>query len=395
MGYKYVTRKNVLFVEVDRELGGSIYSTIVLAEKVRKLGYSPYMIIPKDCDWEKLLIGKEIPYIKVKAWPWVKRIEDPLNVLKYIKTFIKGMVNLKAELTIRKYILSNEIGIVHIATLNYGVGDLATRWCGKKLVWHMRECLEEGAGIEFIFPDFSKKRINKADKIIAVSQAVYEKYNKFFISEKIKKIWNGIDEKNFYFRKKILVGNEIKIGIIGRVTREKGHEDIIKAFGLLKRDDIFLEIIGDGDEKYINHLKKICIKEGIDKKTQFRGRLDNIPEVLKGVDIVCVCSWYESFGRITVEAMLSGCLVIGANTAGTLEIINNEVTGFLYQQSDYVDLYNKIVYAVSNIEQSRKIALQGQKYALNNFTAERNAELVIEVYEEIYSNLENDDRKKL
>ena len=54
-------------------------------------------------------------------------------------------------------------------------------------------------------------------------------------------------------------------------------------------------------------------------------------ELRKHADIALMCSRGEALGRVTVEAMLSENLVIGADSAGTKEIIQNKVTGYLYK----------------------------------------------------------------
>lgn len=55
-----------------------------------------------------------------------------------------------------------------------------------------------------------------------------------------------------------------------------------------------------------------------------------------------VCSSSEAFGRVTLESMLSGLPVIGADTAGTGELIINGMNGLLYKNKDENDLALKI-----------------------------------------------------
>lgn len=52
------------------------------------------------------------------------------------------------------------------------------------------------------------------------------------------------------------------------------------------------------------------------------------------MDILCMCSDREAFGLSTVEGMLSGCLIIGTNTGGTTEILEDGTTGLLYAQGE-------------------------------------------------------------
>ena len=96
-----------------------------------------------------------------------------------------------------------------------------------------------------------------------------------------------------------------------------------------------------------------------------------------------VCSKYEAFGRVTVEAMMAGCLVIGANSGGTIELIEDGSTGVLFESGDYVDLVNKMIYVIENKNNAKKIAKNGRNVALQRFTALINASNIRNLYLDI------------
>jgi len=96
-----------------------------------------------------------------------------------------------------------------------------------------------------------------------------------------------------------------------------------------------------------------------------------------------VCSKAEAFGRVTIEGMLSGTLVIGAACGATEELIQNNKTGLLYEYGNENDLTNKIKWAVTNKEIARSIANCGRTYAKENMTAVINAQNVYSLYQEV------------
>ena len=102
----------------------------------------------------------------------------------------------------------------------------------------------------------------------------------------------------------------------------------------------------------------------------------------KKADSAIVASKAEAFGRVTVEAMMAGTLVIGANTAGTKELIG-ENYGLLYEQGNAIDLADKIIYAMQNSEKMSLIAKNAREYSLQRFSAGRNAREIFDVYETI------------
>ena len=60
-------------------------------------------------------------------------------------------------------------------------------------------------------------------------------------------------------------------------------------------------------------------------------------------DILCVPSIDEPLGNVVLEGMVSGCLVIGSNTGGIPDMIKDEITGYLFENGNAVELQNTIV----------------------------------------------------
>lgn len=66
-------------------------------------------------------------------------------------------------------------------------------------------------------------------------------------------------------------------------------------------------------------------------------------QFIRMADVVLICSHWEPFGRVTVEAMLAGKPVIAISGA-TVELIHDGVTGLLYDPGNYSVLANKMRY---------------------------------------------------
>ena len=94
-----------------------------------------------------------------------------------------------------------------------------------------------------------------------------------------------------------------------------------------------------------------------------------------------MCSVSEAFGRVTVEGMLSGALIIGKNCAATCELLQNNKTGLLYYNTN--DLVEKIKYVYDNIDVCKMIAKNGQKDASKRFTSEINGREINEIYKNL------------
>lgn len=140
----------------------------------------------------------------------------------------------------------------------------------------------------------------------------------------------------------------LKLICVGQVKEQKGQIDAIKAAVLLKEKGIAFELlivggINEDDRSYINTLYQLIENNNLSESIRFLGHSDNPTSLLGYADVALNCATNETFGRVTVEAMLSGTAVIGANSAGTAEIIESNITGLLYKPEDSADLADKIL----------------------------------------------------
>ena len=113
------------------------------------------------------------------------------------------------------------------------------------------------------------------------------------------------------------------------------------------------------------------------------GDIEKILKYYKKSDVMIMASECEAFGRTTVEAMQSGCLVIGSDSGATPDILNHGKAGILFKPRDSVDLKNKMIYVMKNKSICRKIAKDGQNRAIRKYTARENAKQIYEVYKSI------------
>lgn len=103
-----------------------------------------------------------------------------------------------------------------------------------------------------------------------------------------------------------------------------------------------------------------------------------------------VSSLYEGFGRITVEALFNGCLVIGYNSGGTKEILEKDELGILYSnQEELVDNMKMVV--SKGIECFFSLIEEAQKKAIKLYTNEQNSINVYDFYQDLKTNF-NENR---
>lgn len=307
-----------------------------------------------------------------------KKLEDKFLESGYdIKFIIKGKNLLGFVNKLSKFIKDNEFDIVHTHLFGADVfGGIAAKRAGVKKIISTEHNINisEGKIKHFVKGVILRKYFTN---VIAISSSVYEYIKeKYGVKpERIVKISNGVDLSKIYWTN-ILEGNVIKIGSIGRLTKQKGYDVLIKALPYLNFN-FNVVVAGDGEEK--NNLINLSNKLKVGDKIDFLGFIDNINSLLTNVDIFVIPSLWEGFGLVAVEALASGKLVIASNIHGLADIIEDGKNGILFNSGDYIDLANKLNYLAKSSRRCKEIADVGYNSS-KNFDIDK----MVNLYQEVY-----------
>ena len=219
----------------------------------------------------------------------------------------------------------------------------------------------------------------KADNIIAISEGVKQSLVKNFNldSSKIQTIYNpSADEKILSLAKedidRDLISNRPLIVSIGRLTKQKDHITLLKAFNKIHSNiDCNLYIIGEGSER--RNLEKFIKNNNIDNKVKLLGYQNNPWKFLSKSNLFVLPSIWEGFGNVIVESMLIGIPVISSDCpSGPREILNNGKSGKLFQVGDYNHLANIMEEIISsdNSELINYAKLRSKDFTIEKITQE-------------------------
>ena len=199
-------------------------------------------------------------------------------------------------------------------------------------VYHVREFLEEDFGSHFIFgKKLKRKLVLWSDKIIFVSKAV-AKSVVGDIPEKGKVIYNGLPSAKV-LRENGSFSKSLRLGVVGNIDISKQQHLAIEYMREIheKYPHISLHIIGDKECPYKHYIQKLVKQMDLHDVIVFDGFVGNVDEIYNKLDVLFMCSRSEAFGRVTIEAMLRNIPVIGFDSGGTSELIDNGVTGFKFK----------------------------------------------------------------
>jgi glycosyltransferase involved in cell wall biosynthesis len=180
-------------------------------------------------------------------------------------------------------------------------------------------------------------------------------------------------------------------GYIGRITPEKGIEDMIHAFENWDKDNTKLIIIGNGDEAYIESLKKIVHKLNLDKIIIFKNAIpfEDIPAYFQLFNISLLLShttpiWKEQFGRVLVESMAAGTPVIGSDSGAIPLVIGD--TGYIVLEQNISAIRQALVEAFENKKKHKLLSQLAQARAKKEFSYEAIAHKTYDFIQEIKKN---------
>ena len=193
-------------------------------------------------------------------------------------------------------------------------------------------------GVVFKIIDFFLSK--NLTSLIAVSNATKETLlnnSNLLKSDKLKSyiIHNGVPKNEFprknYLNIEIIKNNDkvFKIGMVSRLSPDKGHEDLIIAFSKLPSEyqkKMVIIITGEDEKGQKKRLKNLISNLNLDNKIEFLDYVDmDSKKIILSLDLVLsLTREYEGFGLSIAEAMSVGTPVLATNVGGVKEFFNSD-----------------------------------------------------------------------
>ncbi len=261
-----------------------------------------------------------------------------------------------------------------------------------KLVTHWRNppiSLLPGSKFIHRFSPIFYRFLNRyfIDKNVVISDSIKKLLvdKKYAPASHIEVIYNGIDIAKFNTpreraqqiieeRIKRKISNRPVVGMVANFSPQKDHEMVIRACAIIKPEvpDVLFLFIGS---------EKAFVGEGLIKKMQelieslnlqdnviIMGECQNVYEIIPRFDVGVLCSNFEGFGNAIVEYMLAGKPVIGTETGGIVEIIQDGKNGFLVPQNNPVKLAEKLLLILKNKSLATEMGIKARLHAERNFS---------------------------
>jgi glycosyltransferase involved in cell wall biosynthesis len=389
---KDALRYNILFLmNGAKPPRGGEFLTLYLVTRLRRDIFHPLLVYAHNGIIVRRLKEAGIDSVQIPLSSKIANVyprEISLYSPFFVISFLWHLVLSGSIFKLNKILRENNIHLIYCAdNISKLIGGIAGKMAGVKVVAHCHDDFKEdtmGKTMRMFY-------LMLLDRILTVS----DKVKKFFTVKKkgFRKaitVYNGIDTDIFNpqnvsedLRNELGLKKEnIVIGSIGVIEKDKGHRYLVESILRLKAEgipNVVCVICGTGPEE--SCLKEFVRAKGLDSEILFLGFRTDIPRVLKALDIFALMSLtIESFSMAAVEAMAMEVPVIATNIGGLPEVVEDGKTGILVPPGDVNALCGAIKYLVKNQEARLKMGANGRARVLEKFTIEQNVRKTEDVF---------------
>ena len=304
-------------------------------------------------------------------------------------------------------IKENEIDLVHhnnslpgnISTI------LAARMAGVSQISHVRDLKHFSAIDRYIGIS--------VNAFVFMSTAIQQLYQELGISpHKGRVIYDAFDARAFampsspddmartaHLRAELGIGEQdVMISNVGRLEWWKGQDYFVQAIASIVRNaardsktqgTVKAVLIGAPDtsgvsQAFYARLKQMVVDLGLSEHVIFAGFRSDVPQLLAASDVVVHSSSEpEPFGRVVVEAMLTGRPVIATAAGGPFDIIEHQVTGLLVPIKDAPAMTDALWRLIENRDLAKEMGKQARQSAQERFSIKQHITAIQSLYQEV------------
>lgn len=324
-----------------------------------------------------------IPFYRVDFYKTLQRKQIIKNDFIYL---LKKMIAPYCFYKASRIISNHNIEAIYSNTIVIDYGFYLGKKTERPHFWHIREFGKEDHGLSLRCGEKKLyKHMSDSKAIIYISKAIEEKYRSKLNNNTAQYVIHNDISTEFINPKKSFnmdIKSPLHVAIIGTIQKGKGQLEAIQAAELVNkiRKKIILHIAGKTTGEYFDEIKKYVIAHDLSQFVLFDGFIKDVNKYRTNMDVGIVASSYEAFGRVTIEGMLSKLTIIGADVAGTLELINDKKNGLLYHKGDIEQLANNLDMLYNNRIYMKQLAEEGYLEAVEKYTTHRAAKKIADIF---------------
>lgn len=241
---------------------------------------------------------------------------------------------------------------------------------------------------------FSRLKFNHraVEQYICVSKAIENILRSDLKSpEKCLTVHSGIDAQRFEGNsKQFKVHDHFKLPhhtqLIGNISAIADHKDyftFVDAAEMVLKTQPNTKFIVIGDGPLTALITDYITSKNLGKDVLLMGFRDDVPELIKDLDIFLMTSKTEGLGTTLLDAGLNELPIVATRAGGIPEFVEHRQTGLLADVGDAQTLAQQVLELLNDPELGRELGHQAKLKVIHEFSKENTATKTIKIYEQI------------
>jgi len=360
---------------------------IISAENV----FGPEKTTLNECE---LLQAEGIICGIVNLWP--RQVESLLREtaqrgISYHEIHAHSGLDRRALASLRAYVRQNKWDILHSHGYKADVyAWLVSKREGSTIVTTIHGWTTENIKVR-VYESIAAHIWKHFDRVFCVSEDYRKKVRRYGLdAKKLILLRNGILLKELEIpgeaelRQRAATQEKFRVGIVGRLSKEKGHGDFLEIARILYPHDgprISFSVIGDGPLR--KDLEERASSLGLLGVVEFVGHLPDKEQIYESIDALAICSAREGLPNVLLEAMAYGRPVVSYAVGGVPEVIEDGKSGILVAPGEKEQFAKELYRLASNIELRVEIACHAAQRIWKDFSFEERTRKIEAYYREL------------
>jgi colanic acid/amylovoran biosynthesis glycosyltransferase len=179
-------------------------------------------------------------------------------------------------------------------------------------------------------------------------------------------------------------GTPFRLFSCGRLNRCKGHADLIRAVGLLRQQDMEVELAIAGEDEqggtgYRKELETLIQELNLQGSVHLLGAVSEavVKQHLEASHAFCLASLHEPLGVAIMEAMAMETPVIVTGSGGVKELVDDGVDGLLVEPESPEQIVSAVMRLMQNTEFTVQLGKTAREKIVRSFHHKRSAEILM------------------
>ncbi len=214
-----------------------------------------------------------------------------------------------------------------------------------------------------------------------------------FLSNKVTRIYNGVDLKRFSPRAIVedRTKGPLRLLSVASIAANKNPITLIRALAIAKKKGLSVNIswvgkryVSGNEGNVFEECENMINRYGLDEEWEWLGERSDVPELMQSYDALIHPSYKEGFPNVVCEALASGLPVLASNIGDHAYLVEAGVSGYLFDPEKEESIFEAIS-SMYNLDQSKVLEMRAASRSFAESQLE--SKKLAENYEELFKNL--------